>query len=69
MDAEGRNVFTVDRYKFREEDEIKIVNGVTRPKFAHVGPAVRGKMDFNKDFDSDFPLLIRKGGEEETVWV
>ena len=25
MDAEGRNVFTVDRYKFREEEEIKIV--------------------------------------------
>ena len=55
----------------KEEDEIKIVNGVTRPKFAHVGPAVRGKVEFYKDFDSDFdfPLVIRKGGEEEAVWV
>ena len=25
VDAEGRNVYTVDRYKFREEEEIKIV--------------------------------------------
>ena len=29
-----------------DDDEIKIVDRVARPKFAHVGPAVRGKEDF-----------------------
>ena len=57
--------------KKNEDDEIKVVDGVTRPKFAHVGPAVRGKLDFYKVFYSDlqFPLLIRKGGKKKTVWI
>ena len=33
-----------------DDDEIKIVDGVARPKFAHVGPAVRGKETFGKLF-------------------
>ena len=27
----------------KDDDDIKIVNGVARPKFAHVGPVVRGE--------------------------
>ena len=34
------------RNRAEDEDNIKIVGGVARPKFAHVGPAVRGKEDF-----------------------
>ena len=34
------------RNRAEDDDEIKIVDRVARPKFAHVGPAVRGKEDF-----------------------
>ena len=44
--------------KKNEDDEIKIVDGVTRPKFAHVGPAVRGKFVFIKFFIRIYSFLF-----------
>ena len=39
----------------KDKDEIKIANGVARPKFAHVGPAVRGKEERKKLYGFDCP--------------
>jgi len=43
------------RKKDEDDDEIKIVNGVARPKFAHVGPSVRGKEERKKLYGFDCP--------------
>lgn len=51
-EQENKSPETIRR---NEDDEIKIVDGVTRPKFAHVGPAVRGKEERKKLYGFDCP--------------
>ena len=38
-----------------KDEDLKIVDGVARPKFAHVGPTVRGKEERKKLFGFDCP--------------
>ena len=49
----------------KEEEESKIVDGVAKPKFAHVGPAVRGNEEYGKDFqDKDKKKLQERRKEK-----